>query len=486
MADPVTLDFSKSQPIQGGTTLDFSKAQTIDGQPHESTPEGFWHSVGARLQNPLSAGPMGAGGQVQNASQQPPSDNLWEQQKQAIKSAFSDTLDAVTHPSQLVKMLPGWDAVKDKVSPKELDQIKSGDYSGAAGTGLVDLVNLATGSLNPEATTAAAAKAGPPIVRGAAKTTNAILHNAPDLIPSSVAPPIVKKVLSKVTVPGEDFGLYPEMQSAGGPQRGPAPPSGPVPPVVAPSEAPTPAAKQAFLDNIAKKRAALNLPKPEASVESAAPAAAVNDEADLAKALGVTPAQAVAKYGQSTWGKMVTGNNVSDVIDTAIPREQSPALNGQTQAKVNFYVNKGDVASAKQAIQDAADKLDDQAIQQANRANLQGAEAQANLIKGRQFAAGSSADLTKVAGNVTRGESQAFRQKFLPAPNGTMEANKLLGYDPRATPEQVAAQKAAAGTVDEVAHSPWGNASLPGDSDLTAILQKSVDLAKARKVRPTK
>ena len=212
---PIPLGATIGAPVRqnGNVTLDFSKAQPLDMstfQPTSATPEGFWQSVKNRLQF-AGAGPMGQGDQQPQAKPSGPvTDNAWDQQKQVLKDSFNEMVDNVTHPSQLLHMLPGWDQIKDKITPKQIQQWQQGDKAGAAGTSLVDIGNLITGGLSaayPEATASAAGNAAAATVRGTAKATNAVLHNAPDVIPSAFAPPIVKKLATKLTVPGEDFGI---------------------------------------------------------------------------------------------------------------------------------------------------------------------------------------------------------------------------------------------------------------------------------------
>jgi hypothetical protein len=178
----------------------------------------------------------------------------------------------------------------------------------------------------------------------------------------------------------------------------------------------------------------------------------------------------------------------SDVIDSAIPPTgKTKGLNQRTKAEVDFYVQRGNVQAAKQAIQkgaesaktmqpgSAADRLDDQAILQENREDLEKQYAAGRLEEGRQQAAGNSMYHTKVAGEKSRGEQFAVRFSRYPLPSASMEANKMLGYDPNARPQPYKVEP------QEAEFEPWGN--LPADADLTAILQKSIEKAKAAKVK---
>lgn len=175
-----------------------------------------------------------------------------------------------------------------------------------------------------------------------------------------------------------------------------------------------------------------------------------------------------------------------DVVDAAIPPSANKALNMKTKAEVDFYVQKGDVEGAKAAIQNAANKLspkpgtfadaqEDAGIQQFMRQDLQGQYGKGRLVEGREQAAANSADRTKLAGIPKQGEQFATRLTRYPAPEGDMEANKMLGYDQHATPQPVQTPS------ERPNEQPWGGLS---EQDLTAVLQKSVDLAKnARKLQ---
>lgn len=506
---------------------------------YKPTSTGFWASVKARLQSPFSAGPMGSGDLQPDAK--PPQGTYqtsWDQQKQVLKDSFNEMVDNIEHPSQLLHMLPGWSDVKDKVTPKEIDQIKSGDYSGATGTSLVDIANMFAGgksALNPEAATPAVENASSAAVRGTAKATNAVLHNAPDVIPSAFVPPIVKKIASKVTVPGEDFGVTepPPYDAAAVEARAtatkarqqaasdlsdiPGNTAQPEQPVAAqPSAVPTAADRAAYLETIKAKRQAMGLTKDAVTEAPAAPA--LPSEDDVAKGMGYKSAvQAQQRLGPDQWQQTyqkiaktpepeatvpVTSTTVpekgtevaakpstpEDVVDAAVPPTANKALNMKTKAEVNFYVQKGDVEGAKAAIQNAANKLspkpgtfadaqEDAGIQQFMRQDLQSQYGKGRLVEGREQAAGNSADRTKLAGIPKQGEQFATRLSRYPAPEGDMEANKMLGYDQHATPQPVATPS------ERPNEQPWGGLS---EQDLTSILKKSVDLAKSRRTVQTK
>jgi hypothetical protein len=174
------------------------------------------------------------------------------------------------------------------------------------------------------------------------------------------------------------------------------------------------------------------------------------------------------------------------VIDSVIPPTgATKGLNMKTKAEVDFYVQKGNVDAAKSAIQKAteravsqvggllADVQEDQAIQSSARNNLQKLWGRGRLVEGREQAARNSADRTKVAGDPTQGEQFATRWSRYPLPEADLESNKMVGYDPHAMPQPYQVE------TPDPDMQPWGG--LPADRDLTAILQRSVDAAKAKK-----
>lgn len=382
-----------------------------------------------------------------------------------------------------------------------VQKLREGNYAGAAGQGaaLATQVRPVSGE--------SALEASAPVIRGAAKTTNAILHNAPDVIPSSLVPPLVKKLATQVTVPGENYGLVepPAYDAARVQARSDATKArqqsafdlSQIPEqAAAPAQAvtPAPADRQAYLDQIAAKRQAMGLTKPEPAPEAAA-APSVPTEDEVAKGIGYSGGakQAQQRLGpqawQQTYQKIIQPPaTVEDVIDKAVPPDANKGLNMQTKAKVDFYVQKGNVDAAKEAIQSAAtqakpsinrfaDAQDDAAIQQQMRQNLQQQYATGRLVEGREQAAGMSADRTKLAGIPKQGEQFATRLSRYPAPEADLETNKMLGYDQHATPQPVATPTARPN------EQPWGGLS---DDGLTAILQKSVELAKKSKRVQTK
>ncbi len=176
----------------------------------------------------------------------------------------------------------------------------------------------------------------------------------------------------------------------------------------------------------------------------------------------------------------------ADVIDSVIPPTgATKGLNMKTKAEVDFYVQKGNIDAAKNAIQQAteravkqvggplADAQEDQAIQASARNNLQKLWGRGRLVEGREQAARNSADRTKVAGDPTQGEQFATRWSRYPLPEADLETNKILGYNPHALPQPYQVE------TPDPDMQPWGG--LPADRDLTAILQRSVDAAKAKK-----
>jgi hypothetical protein len=451
MADPVTLDFSKAQPIappvpmdlaygpsnftpspravtpaglsfgvedavpqtaappsNAGVTLDFSKAQPIQGQP-----EGFWKSVSERLQYPdLSSSSMvGGRGELQPQPQYAPGSippltaaqteaTIPDEMKQSLKDAFSSVVDTAKHPSQL---LPALSTIKDALTPKEFEQILQKNYKGAAGTALVDLINLGIGvGVSPEAVPAAVAAApaaaapmASAAVRAGAKATNVMLQKAPGTTGAALGAAagaatglpgaaeiagaggyaLGRELLPQLRVPGEQFRfrseLPPPIETPTTPPTAPRmPPTAGQAPTLPTRPAGVPMTQEEFQAQQAAKRAALRATPPAApavpETPATAPAAAppepakppVSDD-EVARILGRKNAnEAMNELGADEFRKAADNINASvaakQTVDAAIPPTgDTAALNKLTQSKVAFSLAKNDPAAAQAAL-DAA------------------------------------------------------------------------------------------------------------------------------------
>ena len=226
----------------------------------------------------------------------------------------------------------------------------------------------------------------------------------------------------------------------------------------------------------------------------------------------VTAPESASVSTQATHPESAKPATPEAVVDQAIP---PGPLNMATKAKVDFYVEKGDVAAAKQAITDAADKLDEKAtaqefeqrygtdFQPAKKLNWQADyqrlqyEATQHKVPTSDYGRAVYTEQSRLhraaasAEHTLSGESAAQRVANLPSVGGSMAENKMLGYNPMADYEAAKAngmvypgKPMPPMSQVEAEHSPWGISALPPDSDLTAILQKSVDAVKKGRRQP--
>jgi hypothetical protein len=162
---------------------------------------------------------------------------------------------------------------------------------------------------------------------------------------------------------------------------------------------------------------------------------------------------------------------VRDVIDAAIPPSgKARMLNLHTKAKAEFYIQRGNVDAAKQAIQKGANSV---------------APSTGTALEDKAFQELSRDDLAR-AGQTSWREKNAIRQAAEnPGTGKTEQAARLKAADAaRVAYEQTMQQEMPAfsrqGSPQSLA------VELPPDEDLTAILQRSVALAKKSKTAPTR
>lgn len=105
--------------------------------------------------------------------------------------------------------------------------------------------------------------------------------------------------------------------------------------------------------------------------------------------------------------------------------EIAPKASLKTKAQIDFSLRKGDLATAKRLLDDASEDKD---IQSKMRAEMDKTGQAAERYKSRLNRAKSSADSNK--GSLMTPEQVV---NSMPLPAGTMEANKLLGYEGRRT-----------------------------------------------------
>ncbi len=131
-------------------------------------------------------------------------------------------------------------------------------------------------------------------------------------------------------------------------------------------------------------------------------------------------------------------------------------------------------------------------MQAGMQADLEKQGMSANIFKSRLYRAGSSADNLK--GSLLSPEE---RVNQMPAPYGTMEANKLLGDKGRLTVDEATQARKEAMQPKFDMNAPWGGRAKPyteavqqfvqqNTEDLTPILEKSVKQAKAKRAQTRK
>lgn len=420
-------------------------------QPKIPAPQGgFFKSVGERLQRPLNPGPLGAGGNVEQNDTSQTYDTSGQAMGAALKGAGSALASSLAHPSQL---LPKWDDIKKAITPKEVDQIRSGDYSGALGTALVDFVNtLSGGFVSPESLGAKVENAANAGVRGAAQTANAVIPKAGPIVGATVGGAIghatgipgageigavtgglvSKDMLKNVKVPGENLGLPTSADPMARILTKAERPNGPI-------------------------RGQSGLPANSQVIPPSAEAPATATEAPTApwKAAANTNDPAVIKQAQQS------------LVDAIIPPSGPTAnLNKWTQMNVNFYVQKGDVEAAKQTIQKAVtrrdDLLEDKSFQEMGRENVQADESNYWKTKNALRQAAESPAVGKTEMSVEQAAQEAARQAY----EQTMQ-QKMPAFFRQGQPSNLAVE-------------------IPSDDDLTSILQKSVEAVKKGKGIQTK
>ena len=241
-SQPVTLDMSTAQPIQSGVKLDMSTAQPISGA-QKPAPSGFLDK-----EIPLDSYKNATLSGVQSIGR-------------GIRSAGEGIYNTIAHPIDTAKSIaqipsqvaqvPG--AIHDiNQSPDPLGTYaKVGQETAGQGAGQA-LVGLGTEGLG---------KVAPPVIRGVAKGTNAVLDKAPGaigasagaalghasgipgggMIGSGIGYSLGKSVLPKIRIPGEEFGLPKAVDTGAAlPEATPTPESVAAPPTASPVSAPTP------------------------------------------------------------------------------------------------------------------------------------------------------------------------------------------------------------------------------------------------------
>jgi hypothetical protein len=175
-------------------------------------------------------------------------------------------------------------------------------------------------------------------------------------------------------------------------------------------------------------------------------------------------------------------HGTEDVIDAALPKDTARGANLHTKAQVEFYLNRGDVAGAENALDSAAKQANPswtppqrQIVPSTNdiRARAQGeaqATAKADQLDTRALQQEMAQDLEK---HGWAAESEARREFIARNSNEFNKSGKSRGYV-EGEPVKLTATKSATGrgTVRR-------DAAAASD-DLTDLLQKSLDEARQR------
>lgn len=259
MGEPVTLDFSKAQPVAppgGGVTLDFSKAQTLSGAKREEP--GFLDRTDTAITSALATNPRNLSSVARTNAIEVPKTlgrELYSGAKaiagapSAIYHSFADpeteqekteygklpedpdVIDKIGLGVGRMTAIPIKHAIQDYSSGKVTPEAALENAPEAIGQGAGTVVGgKLTEMAAPKVAGAArgAAKATvPPIVRGIAKGTNAALDKAPGSIGlaaggaighatgipgaselgAGVGYALGKEILPRLRVPGENFGI---------------------------------------------------------------------------------------------------------------------------------------------------------------------------------------------------------------------------------------------------------------------------------------
>lgn len=435
MADPVTLDFSKAQPIQA-VTLDFSKAQPL-AQPEKA---GFGRNF-------LEGAGVTTDEEAKNFFRHPV-DTLRNmgaaQHDLAVKAkeAFDrgDYKTAAIHAMNY--MVPFIGPQTDKAG----QQLSEGDIAGGVGRTLGVGATLALSSGDVRAVPG---KVIPPIVRASAKAANAALEKAPGAVGAGAGSAIggmvgsvlgdartgaeigggfgyaIGKSVPTVQVPGENFGI-----------KTPPIPKGP-------------AEWMGAADAMELKKAD--------------PAAFARRQQQIAQyGLQDKPAVQRVTVQRSPDAVVPQGETIkatNDIVDQAVPPTADKAKNLRVKAEVDFYLKKGSVDKAEAALQKAnpefqppgrikttneirdeikaqaqqQDSLETKGIQEAMRNDLERHGQIAESEARKEFIARNSTGVTK--SQLVNAARQALGQE--PLPEKPVKFTKTPAPKPAAIPDDL-------------------------------------------------